>query len=332
MSWAVRGDVGERGPTINFNVFEWLHNIQTKRFFNTVKGTGPCLGEHGPVLSLNVFEKHHPIQTKNFFHIVKYVRLCFREHHQPFIWTLLKLCITSRRNDSSVFGGARSAVHLNVVESLHNIKTKNFFNAARLAGPWQGMLIVEERGPAINLNVFEWLHNIQTKRFFNIVKGTGLFLREHGPAINLNVLEKLLTIQKNNFFNSVNITGPCLSWHYQPFIWTVLKVCIRSRRKCSLTPRNELDRDKRCWGARPSHKLECFQLAAWHPDRKVFQNRERNWAVVGGARPKHTLDCFRKVSYHPDDKLSQHREMSWSVFGGARPAVHLNVIETLHNI
>ena len=59
MSRAVTGDVGERGPAINLNVFKWLHNIQTKQLFNFVKGTGLCLGENGPAVNLNVFEKFY---------------------------------------------------------------------------------------------------------------------------------------------------------------------------------------------------------------------------------------------------------------------------------
>ena len=67
MSWAVTGDVGERGPAINLNGFKRVHNIQTKKVFNTVRGTGPCLGEQGPVIKSNVFEKLHTIQTRNMF-------------------------------------------------------------------------------------------------------------------------------------------------------------------------------------------------------------------------------------------------------------------------
>ena len=71
MSWAVTGDVGERGPAINLNGFKRVHNIQTKRFFNTVKGTGPCLGEHGPAINSNVFEEFPTIQTRKLFDTVK---------------------------------------------------------------------------------------------------------------------------------------------------------------------------------------------------------------------------------------------------------------------
>ena len=64
----------------------------------------------------------------------------------------------------------------------------------------------------------------------------------------------------------------------------------------------------------------------------ILQHRERNWAVFGGARPGLKLKCFWKASSHPHEKLTQHRDLSWTVFGGARPAVHLNVVESLHNI
>ena len=101
MSWAVTGDVGERGPAINLSVFTWLHNIQRKKFINTVYKTGPCLGEHNPAISSIVFEKLHFIQTKKFLNTVKCPGPCLGEHERPFIWTLLNVCITSKRNDSS---------------------------------------------------------------------------------------------------------------------------------------------------------------------------------------------------------------------------------------
>ena len=125
----------------------------------------------------------------------------------------------------NVFGGARPSVHLYVVQSLHNNKTKWFFNAGIWAGPWQGML---------------------------------------GSAA-------------------------------QPSTWRCLIGCITSRRKCSSTPWKRLGR---VWGARPSHKLDSF------------------WVT----------------SYNQEEKVLQHREMPWTVFGGARPSVHLNVVESLHNI
>ena len=227
---------------------------------------------------------------------------CLGEHDQPFIWTLLNVCITSKPNDLST--------------------PRNELGCNR--GCW-------ERGPAINLNVFRWLHNIQTKKFFNTVKATGPCLGEHGPAISSNVFEKLHTIQMRRVFNTVKWAGPCLGEHDHPFIWTLLKVCTTSNGNDFSTPGNELGRDRGCWGARPSHKLECFYMAAEHPYKWILQHREQNWAVFGEARPSHKFECFWKTSYHPDEKSFQHREMSWIVFGGARPAVHLNVVELLLN-
>ena len=66
--------------------------------------------------------------------------------------------------------------------------------------------------------------------------------------------------------------------------------------------------------------------------KKIFQHREKNWAVFGGARPSHTFEGFQKASYHLNEKLFQHREMSWIVFEKTRPGVQLNVFESLHNI
>ena len=54
--------------------------------------------------------------------------------------------------------------------------------------------------------------------------------------------------------------------------------------------------------------------------------------MFGGARPSHKIECFWKASYHPNEKIVWHREMSWIVFGEARPAVDLNVVDSLHNI
>ena len=126
---------------------------------------------------------------------------------------------------------------------------------------------IGERGPAINLNVFTRLQNIHTKTFFITVKRIGPCFREHNPAISSNVFEKLHTIQTKRFFNTVKWAGPCLEKHDQPFIWTLMKICITSKRNDFLTPRNKLGRDRGCWGARPSHKLECFYMAAEHPSK-----------------------------------------------------------------
>ena len=102
------------GPAINLNVFTWLHKIHTKRFFNTVKGTGPCLKGHNQAVTSNVFETLYINPDEKVF-----------QH---------------REMSGTVFREARPSIHLNVVESLHNIKTKWFFDAAKWAGPWQGML------------------------------------------------------------------------------------------------------------------------------------------------------------------------------------------------
>ena len=81
MNWAVTGDVGERGPAINWKVFNRLHNIQTKRIFNTVKGTGMCLWEHGLAINSIVFEKLHTSQTKKWLNTVKWAGPCLREQN-----------------------------------------------------------------------------------------------------------------------------------------------------------------------------------------------------------------------------------------------------------
>ena len=133
MSWAVTRDVGERGPAINLNGFKRVHNIRTKKFFNTVKGYGPCLGEHGPAIESNVFEKLHTIQTKTVLNTVKWAGPCLEEHDPFLILTLLTICIkrkTLQRREMS----------------------------------WAVTGDVWERGPAIKLNGFKLLHNIQTKK------------------------------------------------------------------------------------------------------------------------------------------------------------------------
>ena len=120
-------------------------------------------------------------------------------------------------------------------------------------------------GPTKNLHVFTWLHNIQTKTSFNTVKKTGPCLGEHGPSISSSVFEKFRTIQNRKFFNTVKWAGPCLGEHDQPFVWTLLNVCITSKRNDFSTPRNELGRGKGCWGARPSLELDSFYMAADYP-------------------------------------------------------------------
>ena len=153
-----------------------------------------------------------------------------------------------------------------------------------------------------------------------------------------------------------------------PFVWTLLKVCITSKRNDSSTPRNELGRDKGCWGARPSHKLQCFYMAASHQDETVLQHREQNRDVFKGARPSYKFEGCWKVSYNPDEKLSstkrneldrvwgsttirsfercwksaqhqnemifQRREMNWAVtkdVGERGPAINVKAFSWLHN-
>ena len=123
---------------------------------------------------------------------------------------------------------------------------------------WAVTRDVGERGPAMNLNVFTWLHNNHRKNIFNTVKETKPCLGEHGPAISSTVFEKLYTIQIRRVFNTVKWPGLCLGEHDYPFIWTLLKVCTTPKRNDSSTPRNELGRDRGCWGALPCHKLECL--------------------------------------------------------------------------
>ena len=166
---------------MNLKVFKWLHNIQKKRFFNTVKTTGPCLGKHGRTINSNVFEKFHTIQTRKLFDTVKWAGSCLGEHDEPLIWTLLTICITSKRNDSST--------------------PQNELGRDR--GCWGAR-------PSHKL---EWFLNgcITTtrKQFFNTVKRTGPQLEEHGPAIKSNVFEKLKTNQKKKCFNIVKWVVPC---------------------------------------------------------------------------------------------------------------------------
>ena len=206
---------------MNLKFFKWLHNIQTKRFFNTVKGTGPCLGEHSPAIYSNVFEKFHTIQTRNLFDTVKWAGSCLGEHDEPFFWRLLTICITSKRKDSST-----PQIQL-----------------GRDKGCWGAR-------PSHKL---EWFLNgcitYRRKKLSNTVKETGPCLGEHGPAINLMVFEKLHTIQTTKCFNTVKWAGSCSGEHDQPLIWRLLTICITSRRNGYSTPRNELGRDRGCWKA-----------------------------------------------------------------------------------
>ena len=233
---------------------------------------------------------------------MKWAGPCLGEHDHPFIWTLLNVCITSKRNESST--------------------PRNELRRDR--GCWGAR-------PSHQLECFYMAAEHPYKKFFNTVNKTGPCLGEHNPAKSSNVFEKLHTIQKKRNFNTVKWAGPYLGEHDHPFIWTLLKVCTTSKRNEFSTPRNELGRDKGCWGAHPSHELECFYMVAKQSDENVLQHRERNSAVFGGTKPSHKFECFWKVSYHPEERILQHREMLSTVLGRARPSVHLNVVECLHN-
>ena len=152
------------------------------------------------------------------------------------------------------------------------------FNAAKWAGPWKGMLGSAAQQPTWKF--LKWLHNMQSKSFCNTVKKIGPCLKKHDPAKNSNVFEKLHAIRTKSWFHAVNWAGPCLGEHDQPFIWTLLKVCITSKRKLSLTTRSKLGRDRRCWEARPSHHLECFWNGCIISRRK------------GSSTPWKELGCF----------------------------------------
>ena len=204
------------------------------------------------------------------------------------------------------------------------------FNSAKWAGPWQGML-----GSAAQPSTWKflkWLHNIQTKKFCNTVKRYGPCLGEHDPAKVSNVFEVFHTIPTKSWLNDVTWAGPCLGEHDQPFIWTLLKICITLKRKNFSTSRNELGRDRGCWGARPSHQLESSWNGCIISRRKGSSTPWTELGRVWGSTTQPKFECFWKASRHPDEKLFQHHDKSWTVFGGARPAVHLNVVESLHNI
>ena len=178
---------------------------------------------------MNVYEELHTTQPKIFSNTVKWAGPSLKEHVQPFIWTLLKVCITSKRNDSST--------------------PRN--ELGRDKGCWGAR-------PGHKLYCYLMANNIQTKRFFSTVIGTEPCLGEHDLAISSNVLEKLHTNQKK-FLNPVKLAGPCLGEHDQPFIWTLLKLCTTSKRNESSTPQNELDR---VWRSKTSRSFElCWKSA-----------------------------------------------------------------------
>ena len=146
-----------------------------------------------------------------------------------------------------VFGRTRPAVYLNVVESLHNIKTNWFHKAAKSAGPWQGMLgsaaqpstsMVlngcitsrqkcfstpwKELGRVWGSTTSRWFENcwhsaklhdektLQCREMSCAVTGD---FGKRGPAINLNGFKWLQIIQTKKFFNTVKRAGPCFGEH-----------------------------------------------------------------------------------------------------------------------
>ena len=111
MNWAVTGDDGERGQAIDLII--WLHNIQTKKNSTAWKELGRVWGSTAQPYVRMFLESFMPSRRKLFQHL---------------------------ETSCTVLGGARPAVRLNLVQKLHNIKTKRFFNAANWAGPCQRML------------------------------------------------------------------------------------------------------------------------------------------------------------------------------------------------
>ena len=192
----------------------------------------------------------------------------------------------------TVFWGARPAVHLNVVENLHNIKMIPIFNVVKEAGPWQGMF-----GSAAQPSTWmflKWLHNIQSKKFCNTVNRIRPCLEKHELAKVSNVFEKFHAIRTKSWLNAVNWAGPCLGEHDQPFIWTLLKICITSKRKESSTTRNELGRDRGCWRARPSHQLECFRNGCITSRQKISSTPWKELGRVSGSTTQPKFWMFLK--------------------------------------
>ena len=148
MSWTVFG--GAR-PAVHLIVVESLHNFKTKWFFNAAKWAGPwqrMLGSAAQPLPWMVLNGCITSRRKGSSTPWKKTGPCFGRarttHKFKCFWKALyhpdEKILQHREMTSTVFGGARSSVRLNVVESLHNIKTKWFFNAAKWAGPWRGTL------------------------------------------------------------------------------------------------------------------------------------------------------------------------------------------------
>ena len=325
-------------PAVHLNVVARLHNIKTKWLFNAAKLAGPwqgmlknaaqpsnwmcligCITSDKKVLqhrerNWSVFGGAWPSHKFECF---------WRASYDPD-----EIVLQHREMIGNVFGGARPSVHLNVVECLHNIKTKWIINTAKRAGPWQGMLgsaaqpstwmcligcitsrqkVLQHRernwsvcGGARPSHKFEFFWKTSyhpEKTSFQQREMPWIVFGGARTSVQLKVVESLHNIKTKWFLNAAKWAGPwqgMLGSAVQPSTWMCLIGCITS-------------------------------------DEKVLQHRERNWAVYGGARPSHEFQCLWIASYHPEEKSFQHRKMSRIVFGGARPSVHLNVVECLHN-
>ena len=147
MSWAVFG--GAR-PSVDSNVVESLHNIRTKWVFNAAKRAGRWQGMLGSAALPQTWIILHGCETIRRKRSLAPWQALGRvwgtqpSHNFDCFWKASyhpeEKILQNREVQLTVFGGARPSVHLNVVECLHNIKTKRFFNAAIWAAPWQGIL------------------------------------------------------------------------------------------------------------------------------------------------------------------------------------------------
>ena len=66
------------------------------------------------------------------------------------------------------------------------------------------------------------------------------------------------------------------------------------QKKKYLTPRNELGRDRGCWGARPSHQLECFRNGCITSRRKSFSTSWKELGRVSGNTTQPKIWMFLK--------------------------------------
>ena len=309
LSWTVFG--GAR-PAVFFNVVECLHNIKTKKCLTPWNELGRDRGCWGARLShqLECFRNGCiTSRRKSFSTSWKKLGRVSVSTTQPNLW---RFCKASRHPDEkltqhckmswTVFVRARPAVHLKVVESLHNIKTVPVFNAVKWAAPWQRILRSAAQ-PSIWM-FLKWLHNMQTKKFCNTVNRIWKCLGEHDPAKTSNVFEMLHAIRTKSWLNAVYWAGPWLGEHDQPFIWTLLKTCITSKRKEFSTPRNELGCDRGCWGVRPSHQLECFRNGCITTRRKGFSTSWMELGRVWGSTAQPTVCMFLKSFISSEQKIA----------------------------